>query len=133
LHNLVHRAEGMAFFILVFCEAVGMVIVPEGCFVFSVSLYREHKTAVSSKTTLMFSVTTRRHTPLDTDIHIQRRDNDKSDVSVALLISHTRVLSMTCTIFIKFISIDKSYKCKYHSHPHAAVHVDGLNFSVTLA
>ena len=27
----------MAFFVKVFCEAVGMVIVPEGCFVLSVS------------------------------------------------------------------------------------------------
>jgi len=53
-----------------------------------------------------------------------RYDNDKSDVSVALLISHTHVLSMTYTIFIKFIISDKSYKCKYHSHPYAALHVD---------
>jgi len=37
LHNLIHRAERMAFFVKVFCEAVGMVIVLEGCFVLSVS------------------------------------------------------------------------------------------------
>ena len=37
MHNLVHRAEGMAFFVKVFCEAVGLVIVPEGGFVFLVS------------------------------------------------------------------------------------------------
>ena len=37
LHNFVHRVEGMAFFIKVFCEAVGLVIVSEGGFVFFVS------------------------------------------------------------------------------------------------
>jgi len=37
LHNFVHRAKGMAFFIKVFCEAVGLVIVLKGGFVFFVS------------------------------------------------------------------------------------------------
>jgi len=37
LHNSVHRAEGMVFFIKVFCEAVGLVIVSEGGLVSFVS------------------------------------------------------------------------------------------------
>ena len=37
MHNFVHRAKRMAFFIKVFCEAVGWVIVSEGSFVFFVS------------------------------------------------------------------------------------------------
>ena len=37
MHNFVHRAEGMAFFIKVFCEAVGLVIVSESGFVFFLS------------------------------------------------------------------------------------------------
>jgi len=37
LHNFVHRAEGMGFFLMVFCEAVGLVIVSEGSFAFFVA------------------------------------------------------------------------------------------------
>ena len=37
MHNFLHRAEGMAFFIKVFCEAVGLVIVLKGGCVFVVS------------------------------------------------------------------------------------------------
>jgi len=37
LHNFVHKAEGMGFFIMVFCEAVGLVIVSEGSFAFFVA------------------------------------------------------------------------------------------------
>jgi len=46
LHNFVHRPEGMAFFIKVFCEAVGLVIVSEGSFVFFVS-HEESSTSLS--------------------------------------------------------------------------------------
>ena len=35
--NFIHRAKGMALFIKAFCEAVGLVIVLEAGFVFSVS------------------------------------------------------------------------------------------------
>ena len=38
MHYFVHRADGMASFLKVFCEAVGLVIVSEGGFVFFVSL-----------------------------------------------------------------------------------------------
>ena len=37
MHNFVHRAEGITFFIKVFCKVVGLVIVSEGGFVFFVS------------------------------------------------------------------------------------------------
>ena len=32
MHNFVHKAEGMGFVIMVFCEAAGLVIVSEGSF-----------------------------------------------------------------------------------------------------
>jgi hypothetical protein len=33
-----------------------------------------------------------------------------------LLKSPTRVLSISCTIFIEYIIIDKSYNCNYTAH-----------------
>jgi len=51
------------------------------------------QTAVSSKTTLQFNLTARRHTPQDTDIHFQGRYNDKSKVSLS-----TTILFLVCHI-----------------------------------
>ena len=47
----------------------------------------------SSETIMTFNLSTRSHNPQDTDIHIQRRHNDKFEVSVS-----TSNLSHACYI-----------------------------------